>query len=246
MALCACTTTPTAPDPVPVITPTVTAVSVSSTNNILAAGTVEPFTANVTKSDGSTQVVASGKWTSDAPLVATVDGAGNVSALTPGDATISLDVSTVRGSKRIAVRANLQGRWSGNYVVNSCAETQGFAAAGACGRLFPPNSGIKYTVELVLTQTSDLVAGQALFGTTTSPFTPARVAANSTLQINSTTHATTTSTANHTWNLAIPRAGQMEGTMMMVWSDTGTSGSMTVNTTLTGVTLVGIATARKP
>jgi hypothetical protein len=219
-------------------------VSISSAD-VLAAKTVVPFTATVAKSDGSTQVVSSGKWSSDAPLVATVDGAGNVTAVMPGDATISLDVSNVRGSKRIAVRANAQGHWSGTYFVNTCTETDGFAALGACGRLFPPGAGIQYTLEFVFTQASDLVSGQALFGTTTSTFLPARVAANSTLQITSTTQATSTATAVHSWNLTLTNPTVIDGTMQMVWTDTGTTGSMTVNTTLQNVVFVGGTTARR-
>ncbi len=222
-----------------------TAVTVLSASSVLAAGTHETFTATATRSDGSTQAVTSGQWSSDASAVATVDGAGSVTAVSPGDATISVDFSGVRGSKRIAVRANYQGRWSGNYIVNSCADTQGFAAAGACSHLFPPNSGIQYTLEFVLSQSGDRVTGQALFGTLPSPLAPASVAADGSLQTTSTTTATATATTRHTWNLRIPRPGQMEGTMVLVGTDSTVSGSVTVNTTLVNVVQVGTATAKK-
>lgn len=244
VCLGACGASPAAPSPASTTT-TVTAITVLSASSVLAAGTHEAFTATATKSDGSTGTVTSGQWSSDASAVATVDGAGSVTAVSPGDATISVDLSGVRGSKRISVRANYQGRWSGNYVVNSCTDTQGFASAGACSHLFPPNSGIQYTLEFVLAQSGDRVTGQALFGTLPSPLAPASVAANGSLQTTSTTTATTTATTSHTWNLGITRPGQMDGTMVLVGTDSKVSGSVTVNTTLVNVVLVGTAASTR-
>lgn len=237
-------TSPAAPSPPPA-TVTVTAVTVLSSSTVLAAGSHDTFTATATKSDGSTQQVTSGQWSSDAIAVATVDGAGGVTAVSPGDATISVDVSGVRGSKRISVRANYQGHWSGNYVVNSCTDTQGFAVAGACSHLFPPNSGVQYTLEFVLAQSGDRVTGQALFGLLPSPLVPAAVAANGSLQTTSTTNVTATRTTSHTWDLTITQPGQMNGTMRLVGTDSTVSGSVTVQTTLVNIVLVGTTTARR-
>lgn len=244
VCLGACGASPAAPS-APVTTTTVTAVTVSSGGNVLAAGTVGTFTATATASDGSTRQVTSGLWSSDATSVATVDGAGTVTAVSPGDATISVVFSGVRGSTRISVRANYQGHWSGNYVVNSCDNTQGFAAAGACSHLFPVNSGVQYTLEFMLTQSGDRVTGQALFGTLPSPLVPATVAADGSLQTTSTTNATSTATTNHTWSLRITQPGQMNGTMALVGTDSTVSGSVTVTTTLVNMVLVGTTVARR-
>jgi trimeric autotransporter adhesin len=83
---------------------TLLSITISPTTLSLAAGTNQQLTATATFSDGSTQNVSSSlSWTSSAPAVANVSATGLVSALTPGDATITGTSGSVTATLSMSV-----------------------------------------------------------------------------------------------------------------------------------------------
>ena len=91
--------------PPPPTSPSPSLLNVTVTGTTPAVGGRSQFTANAIFSDGRSQNVTSqAVWTSSAPAIATV-ATGLVSAIAPGDATISATYQEMRGSANIAVPA---------------------------------------------------------------------------------------------------------------------------------------------
>jgi hypothetical protein len=103
-------------------TPTVTQLTLSQTVDVLFIKEVRVFAATATYSDGSTRVASAG-WSSDAPAVATVTGAGQVQALASGEATIIVDVEGRRATHRVRVLPEYAGRWEGGWREVGCEAT---------------------------------------------------------------------------------------------------------------------------
>jgi Big-like domain-containing protein len=89
--------------PPPPLSPSATLVNVSVTGTTPAVGGRSQFTANAIFSDGHAQNVTSqAVWMSSAPATASVV-AGLVTAVAPGDATITASYQELRGSANIAI-----------------------------------------------------------------------------------------------------------------------------------------------
>ena len=85
--------------------PTLTSVAVSPVNQAIADGTMLPFTAKGTYSNGSTlNITAQSRWTSSNTTVATVSVRGLASAVNPGTTTISASLNGISGSTTLTVQ----------------------------------------------------------------------------------------------------------------------------------------------
>lgn len=90
--------------PLNVSSATLTSISVSPSSAVLAPTTFVNCVATGTYSDGSTQVISNVvSWTSSAPNVATVNGTGRVTALSPGNATITAQLGALSAACNIFV-----------------------------------------------------------------------------------------------------------------------------------------------
>ena len=94
---------------------------------------------------------ATGTWSSDNPAVATVTQTGIVTGVASGDSSIIFDSGGVRGSKRIRVSPNYNGRWSGEYSITGCTQSGEVASANICGLL---GSGSRFPYMLTVSQTA--------------------------------------------------------------------------------------------
>jgi uncharacterized protein YjdB len=90
--------------PLTVSTATITSISVTPSTAEMAPNTMLSCVATATLSDGTTQVITDNvTWSSSDPAVASVDNAGNVSAVAGGSATISAQFGAVTGTSAIVV-----------------------------------------------------------------------------------------------------------------------------------------------
>lgn len=219
---------PTAP-----ATPTATSITVNSASTHLFLGNSETFTATVTLSNGTTQVLTGGTWSSDASAVATVvAGTGAVTAVASGEVTIIVDAQGVRGTKRIRVVPSYQGIWVGTYTVNSCVQSGDFVAANLCGTTLIVGSNT-LQAGLNLTQSIGAITGQTRLGGIFSDALTGTVNMDGSLsfQVGATVPTLTTRVAQ-AWQLNITQAGRITGTVTQTWTDPSLTGQMVVATTL--------------
>ena len=214
--------------------PTPTSITINSTSGFIMLGQTETFTATVNLSNGTTQPLSGGAWSSDATAVATVGAAtGLVTTVGRGDVTISVDAQGIRGTKKITVVPNYQGAWIGTYVVNSCTNTGGFATGAYCATIFP--IGATLPVQFNLTQAGGNITGQtALGGVVSGQFVTVAVAggglvfqATGMLPI-----APFNFKIDQAWQLNQVVAGTLTGTVTQTWTEPAVGGQMLVGATL--------------
>jgi hypothetical protein len=233
---------PTAPS-----TPTATSIVVNSASTHVFLGNSETFTATVTLSNGTTQVLTGGTWSSDATGVATVvAGTGAVTAVASGEATIIVDAQGVRGTKRIRVVPSYQGIWFGTYTVNSCVQTGDFVDANLCGTTLIVGSNT-LQAGLNLTQSIGAITGQTRLGGIFSDALTGTVNTDGTLsfQVGATVPTLTTRVAQ-AWQLNITQAGRITGTVTQTWTDPALTGQMVVATTLNNFVPAAQALGERP
>ena len=160
-------------------------------------------------SNGQTQAVTTG-WRSDAPTVATITDAGNLTALANGEATITVSLSGVQGSKRIRVAPNYDGRWQGMQVISACAATGIFA--GFCeeeGGFI----GLQFPVSLTARHPGDLtVSGEASIEDLTFPTFNTQVESDGRIRFTSSTVIEGIG-AEASWNINSSEVGRATGTI---------------------------------
>lgn len=208
---------------VTVTVPSTTAVS--SGQSRVSLGRTEQMSASVTSGSGAVDAAPAGTWGTDAPGVATVNAAGLVTTLSPGDVTIFFDSAAgSRGTKHLTVVGDFNGLWAGTYQLSGCTETGDFAANGFCATFTNGLSG-PYTVSMTQTSTtinaswtlassmfgySSAATADGTFGTATSP-TAARADTN---------FASTTS-----FQLSQTGIGQIAGTVQVTFTSPRLAGS---------------------
>lgn len=213
-------------------TPTPTSITVSSAGTHLFLGSTETFTATVTLSNGTTQAVTGGTWSTDATGVATVGSStGAVLGVASGEVTVIVDSQGIRGTKRIRVLPGYQGIWFGNYAVTACTQAGDFASEDLCGTPFV--LGSVWSAGLNFTQTVGAITGQTLLGSLFSEQVAGTVEANGSLTFQvAATIPDTAIRVTQAWQLNIAQAGQITGTLTQTWTATGLTGQAVVATTL--------------
>ena len=155
---------PSAPSPV---TTSSLSVSYPEDNGTIYIGDEVQFQARLSSSGTATQAPTNAVWESDAPAVATVSSSGLVTAVSAGEATISVAVpSGGRGSLRIRVFPEFHGHWEGDLNVTSIAVPPDWQALGEedCNGLSDCASWIPLAVDFAQ-------EGATVTGSVTSTFT---------------------------------------------------------------------------
>lgn len=194
-------------------TTTGVAVTVSSP---LRMGQTAQASGTETRSGGQTQNITTG-WLSDAPAVATVTGAGLVTGVANGRATIYVVAGGRQGQQVIRVVPDYQGRWSGVLRVTSCTESGIFAQVDFCDE-FPAGSTDGYT--LALAQSGELMTATASYGGPAFPGVAAPVREDGTSAFTpqmSITESGVTLTLDAAFNINSLRVGELTGTVNEVW-----------------------------
>ncbi len=219
--------TPTAP------TPTPTSITVTSSAGHMFLGASETFTAVITMSNGTTQAVSGGVWGTDAAAVATVvAGTGAVSAVGSGEVTIYVDAQGIRGSKRVRVLPRYQGIWQGTYTVTSCTETGAFIDVELCANTLQVGNSLPAAINF-MTQNVDNVSGQTALGQVISDQFLATVGPDGRVTVTvSGSLPGLTIRIGQTWQLTMPRADQLTGTLQQVWTDPTITGQLVLQATL--------------
>ena len=201
-------------------TTTAVAVTVSSP---LRMGQTAQASGTETRSGGQTQPITSG-WLSDAPAVATVTGAGLVTGVANGRATIYVVAGGRQGQQVVRVVPDYQGRWSGALLVTSCTETGIFAQTDFCDD-FPAGFTSGYT--LTLAQSGELMTATASYGDPAFPGVAAPVREDGTSVFTpqlSITESGITLTIDAAFNINSARVGELTGTVSEVWRIPNVSG----------------------
>jgi len=194
-------------------TTTGVAVTVSSP---LRMGQTAQASGTESRSGGQTQNITTG-WLSDAPAVATVTGAGLVTGVANGRATVYVVAGGRQGQQVIRVVPDYQGRWGGVLRVTSCTESGIFAQIDFCDE-FPAGYTSGYT--LVLAQSGELMTATASYGGPAFPGVAAPVREDGTSAFApqmSITDSGVTLTLDATFNINSLRVGELTGTVNEVW-----------------------------
>lgn len=83
----------------------VTSVTVTPANPTIAIGGMQQFIAHVTHKDGFTSQTTAALWTTSNPTVATINGRGLATGVSPGAATITATVNSVSGFTTLTVKS---------------------------------------------------------------------------------------------------------------------------------------------
>jgi hypothetical protein len=137
----------------PTAPPTATSITINL-RDVVLAGISVVATATAALSNGQTQAITTG-WRSDAPAVATITDAGNLTPLANGEVTITVTALGTQATKRIRVAPNYDGRWQGVQVVAACNATGIFAGfcednAEVIGASFPISLTARHPGELAV------------------------------------------------------------------------------------------------
>jgi hypothetical protein len=211
-------TTPRLPAPT---SSQISSIIVTSLRTKFFVGSTETFTATATMSDGRTERITSGAWSSSNQSVATVDSSGLVIIIGMGSADIIMTYSGKTGSKSIFGLADYQGTWTGTYRIDGCTSSGDFLAAGICDTFI----GSEYPIDLILIQDINVVQGTVFLGslsTTMSAFLELETDGKLTLegQITSNPFLISVVTA---FQSIVP--GEITGTMSQTYTATGWTGS---------------------
>jgi len=222
IAMAACKSTPTTPT-VPK-TPTAQSITVTSSSDMLYIGISEIFTATVTMSDGTSKPLTGGVWSTDTPNVASVESStGKVTIVGSGMANIIVDYQGREGVKLIRGLPNYQGSWSGSYVTVSCSDS---GDPGLSCSSFHPPTGNVFLTKLDLVQDQDRVTGNF----TNNPSGPFPRYADAIGQIQTDGKLLLTGTIPDgiisiqvSWTMGSTIPGQITGSLIEIYSETGTS-----------------------
>ena len=209
---------PTAPSP----TTTSIAVTVAGP---LRMGQTTQATGTQMLSNGQSQAITSG-WQSDAPSVATVTGAGVVTGVANGRATIYVISGGVQGQQVVRVVPDYHGNWTLGIRVTSCTETGIFSDFDFCEDFA---GGEMYGMFLNLSQSGEQVTatpdwGEGV-GTGTSGL--ASVREDGSLAFDSTANVTEsgiTLAIDSSFALNSTRVGELTGSITDVWRFPNISG----------------------
>lgn len=215
-------------------------VSVAVTNDIVFIGSTEQATATGTRSDGTT-VQPAGTWSSDNQAVAAVNGAGVITGVASGTATIIFTSQGANGTKLVRVLPRFQGTWSGSYQVTSCGPSGVFVDLDTCDEFAV---GSVWPTSLTLTQGArDVVSGRIFLGSLQTDSFTAGIEADGSVVMIAAIHS-----GDFTIDVGVDASsaqpGQMLGRIAHVWRVSGFAGTMQVGADLRNVSrIAGAASA---
>ena len=122
---------PAAPSPTSPSTTSSVSVTYPAGHGTIYIGDQVQFEATVSSSGGGAQAATGAVWASDAPGIATVSPSGLVTAVSAGEATISVEAAAgARGSLRIRVFPRFHGHWEGDLNVTRISVSPGWRELG--------------------------------------------------------------------------------------------------------------------
>jgi hypothetical protein len=206
---------------------TVTALAISPATDFLKLKATERFTVNASLGGGTTRAVTP-RWSSDTASVATVDSGGLVTAVATGSATIIADYEGLRATRLIQVLPDYAGRWTGDFVVESCSVSGSFLPQWCTQiRTLPA-----LPARLDLVQTRSAISGSwTLQEDATGPIT-GNVAANGVLALQGNVIRGGITTTISSWESLTTDNLSMSGSFTLTWRASGLSGSATTRVTL--------------
>ena len=207
--------------------PTTTAISVT-VSSPMRMGQTTQASGNATLSNGTSQALSAG-WQSDAPGVATVTGAGIVTGVANGQATIFIVSGGRQGQQLIRVVPDYQGTWSGGLRVTSCSPSGAWATERICDD-FRVGSVFEYAVSFE--QSGESMTARVSYGSPLNfPVVSAPIRADGTSSFTATqtvTESGFTFTVTVTFEINSARVGDLTGTVTEVWRAPNISGEMRV------------------
>jgi hypothetical protein len=232
LSVAACNGGSSSSSPAPTVpTPTTTSVTVTVASP-LRMGQTTQATGTETLSSGQSQPVTTA-WQSDAPSVATVTGAGLVSGVANGRATIFVIAGGRQGQQVVRVVPDYQGNWDIGQRVTSCTESGFFVDLDFCDE-FPTGSVYGITMNVAqtgeqITATPDYGAGLVLT-TVSAPI--AESGATTFIANGRLTESGLTIIVDATFALNSARVGELTGTISEVWRFPNISGEGRLSHTL--------------
>lgn len=215
VVLCGCGESAT-PDPSPSM-PTVASLAIAPATDLLKLKATEQWTASATLSSGAVQPVTA-TWTSSASAVASVDGTGRVTALSPGQTTIAATYQGKSASRELRVVPDYGGRWEGTASLVSC-QVQGEFQPDWCARLQGSTA-----LRLDLLQTRDYVSGSWVL-LQSSGVVQGTIATTGTLSLTGTAYQAGATITIAEWQASTTDNQRMTGRFTLVWTVPGLSGS---------------------
>ena len=148
---------------------------------MVRVGTASIFAATATHSDASIATVT--QWTSSNNAVASISSAGQLTGLTNGQAIVTATHDGIAATVPVRVVANVQGTWSGSYLITTCANY--FLYVNWCTLIAGAGPA---PIDFYLTQTRDTVSGVLAFGQFVGNVT-GQISSNGTLSLSGTTYS---------------------------------------------------------
>lgn len=248
VAFVACGDGTSEPGPGPDRVRAVQSVSISpDATNVLKIGQEQAYTAAARWNDG-TVTTETATWRSDAPSVATIDGAGQARGVDTGDATLVASVRNIDGTLRVRVVPDYGRTWQGDAIVTNCRETGMWVGSGLCADSF--GRGDRLSIGFSLSQERDQVSGGLELEELSAPLSPIAIAGDGSV---TTTARVAMVEDGVTFDFVFDplklRAGgdALAGELTMGASTTAFGGAVTVDFRLSDVTpLAGGLTAQAP
>ena len=205
---------------------TITGLTLSVT--VAGVGATVQQAATVALSNGHTPAIMSG-FTSDTPSVATITPGGLMTGVSIGDVTISVDYQGFHASQKVRVLPDYSGTFQhGTYTVDSCQETDGFAAEGFCASIMAQvPAGSNFTIAMSNAQSADLTSltGQfylgSVLGSSTGTVSPLGVLSYA----GSFLYTSTRRMDFQNFTATSPSVGHISGHFQQVWTDSAVTGS---------------------
>jgi hypothetical protein len=174
-----------------------------------------------------------GTWSTDNTSVATVSQTGLVTPTGAGQATVIFTASTGQtGSKLLRALPDLNGTFTGQYVVTHCDQNGQVTNSNLCG-IFPVGMLEPYTFSW--TQSVDVLSGRFFLNTTEFDNITSTIdlGGNFTFESRAVIAAGTgTNFIDATWNAFSHLPNTLGGNLTTIWTATGLTGQANINGTI--------------
>jgi hypothetical protein len=190
-------------------TKAVSSLSMSPGTDWLKVKGTEKFSVTAQYSTGAAEPVTP-TWASDNAGVATVDASGTVTGIGSGQATITATYQGKSVTRTLRIIPDYAGRWTGNWVVNSCT-VQGLPASWC-----DPIRNGAFPATLDIRQSKDVVSADWTFQETSGTH-PGTIAPNGTLTLTGSTLQNGVTIEITSWQTITTDNRTMTGAFSLTW-----------------------------
>jgi hypothetical protein len=134
---------------------------------------------------------------------------------------------------------NYTGIWQGSYTVTSCTQNGTITLANVCGQ-FAPGQTLQFQLNIIQQGTA-IISGNALLGQLPFTVVPANLSSTGTVTLTGSSQSGTL-TILSTWTLQTP----ITGTLSLVWSSSGLTGQVNIQSNIGAVVKTGSARTPVP